>query len=50
MQTATNTKTIGAASARLAELQRSIAHVVKGKEDVIQLALTTLLARGHLLN
>ena len=38
-----------AASTRLAELQRSIARVVKGKEDVIQLALTTLLARGHLL-
>ncbi len=44
MQTATT-----AASTRLAELQRSIARVVKGKEDVIQLALTTLLARGHLL-
>jgi MoxR-like ATPase len=34
---------------QLAELKRSISHVVKGKEDVIQLALTTLLARGHLL-
>ncbi len=44
MQTATT-----AASTRLADLQRSIARVVKGKEDVIQLALTTLLARGHLL-
>ena len=28
---------------------RTISRVVKGKEDVIQLALTTLLARGHLL-
>lgn len=44
MQTAAN-----AASSRLGELQRSIARVVKGKDDVIQLALTTLLARGHLL-
>jgi len=44
LQTTTNT-----ASTRLAGLQRSIARVVKGKEDVIQLALTTLLARGHLL-
>ena len=44
MQTATTS-----ASSRLADLQRSIARVVKGKEDVIQLALTTLLARGHLL-
>jgi MoxR-like ATPase len=41
--------TAASASTRLAELQRSIARVVKGKEDVIQLALTTLLARGHLL-
>jgi MoxR-like ATPase len=48
LQTATNTKTIDF-SARLAELQQSIARVVKGKQDVIQLALTTLLARGHLL-
>ena len=40
---------MGAASARLAELRRSIGRVVKGKDEVIQLALTTLLARGHLL-
>ncbi len=38
-----------AAGSRLAELRRSIARVVKGKDDVIQLALTALLARGHLL-
>jgi MoxR-like ATPase len=43
------TKTTTAASGPLASLERSIARVVKGKEDVIQLALTTLLARGHLL-
>jgi MoxR-like ATPase len=42
------TKTSNAGS-QLSELKRSISHVVKGKEDVIQLALTTLLARGHLL-
>jgi MoxR-like ATPase len=48
LQTATNTTT-ASASSRLAELQRSIARVVKGKDDVIQLALTALLARGHLL-
>lgn len=48
MQTAINT-TVVAASSRLAELQRSIGRVVKGKEDVIHLALTALLARGHLL-
>ena len=45
MQTTTTT----AASSRLADLQRSIAHVVKGKDEVIQMALTALLARGHLL-
>jgi MoxR-like ATPase len=44
LQTATTS-----ASSRLADLQRSIARVVKGKQDVIQLALTALLARGHLL-
>ena len=48
MQAATNTTT-ASASSRLAELQRSIARIVKGKEEVIQLALTALLARGHLL-
>jgi len=37
------------AHSRLADLRRSIGRVVKGKEDVIQLALVTLLARGHLL-
>ena len=31
------------------QLQRSIARAIYGKEDVIQLALITLLARGHLL-
>jgi MoxR-like ATPase len=41
--------TVATASSRLAELQRSIAKVVKGKDDVIHLALTALLARGHLL-
>ncbi|MGA8367082.1 MAG: MoxR family ATPase [Candidatus Acidiferrales bacterium] len=50
MQTAMNaTTTATTAASRLADLQRGIARVVKGKEDVIQLALTTLLARGHLL-
>jgi MoxR-like ATPase len=38
-----------AASGQLAQLQRSVASVVKGKEEAIQLAIITLLARGHLL-
>jgi MoxR-like ATPase len=37
------------ASGRLGGLRRSIAQVVKGKDDVIRMALTALLARGHLL-
>ena len=48
MQTTLNSAA-SAAGSRLAELRRSIARVVKGKDDVIQLALTALLARGHLL-
>ena len=44
MQTTTST-----AASRINELQRSIARVVKGKEEAIQMALMTLLARGHLL-
>jgi MoxR-like ATPase len=34
---------------RITELQRSIATVIKGKDEAIQLALIALLARGHLL-
>ena len=41
--------TTSQASKRLGDLQRSIARVVKGKDEAIQMALTTLLARGHLL-
>ncbi len=41
--------TTAIATGQLAQLQHSIARVVKGKEDVIQLALTSLVARGHLL-
>jgi MoxR-like ATPase len=44
LQTTTST-----AATRISELQRSIARVVKGKEEAIQMALMTLLARGHLL-
>src|SRR5215469_7356255 len=47
--TVTGSSSRTAAARRLAELQQWIARVVKGKDDVIHLALTTLLARGHLL-
>jgi len=36
-------------AARVAELQRAIATVIKGKDEAIKLALVTLFARGHLL-
>jgi MoxR-like ATPase len=34
---------------RLTQLQRTIATVIKGKDEVIEMALVALLARGHLL-
>lgn len=33
----------------LARLERSIQSVIRGKDEVIRLALVTLFARGHLL-
>jgi MoxR-like ATPase len=45
----TNDVTAASSARRLAELQRSISRVVKGKDEVIRMAITTLLARGHLL-
>ena len=47
--TTTDPAMVSSASGRLGELRRSIAQVVKGKDDVIRMALTALLARGHLL-
>src|SRR5258705_5381576 len=38
-----------ATSQTVSQLQRSIARVISGKEEAIQLAMLTLLARGHLL-
>src|SRR5258708_36936638 len=38
-----------ATSQIVSQLQRSIARAIYGKEEAIQLALITLLARGHLL-
>src|SRR5579864_4596243 len=40
---------VTATSSQLAQIQQTIGRVIKGKEEVIQLALVTLLARGHLL-
>jgi MoxR-like ATPase len=41
--------TTTAASGQLSDLRASIARVVRGKDDAIELALVALLARGHLL-
>jgi MoxR-like ATPase len=49
MANVTRTVATNGASTKLADLRKSISRVVKGKEDVIQLALTALFARGHLL-
>jgi len=38
-----------ASSNQIAQLQRAVATVIKGKDDAIELALVALLARGHLL-
>ncbi len=38
-----------AIASQIAQLQRSVASVVKGKEEAIHLSLITLVARGHLL-
>ena len=45
----TTVNSAAGAAQRLGDLQKSIARVVKGKDEVIRMALTTLLARGHLL-
>lgn len=37
------------AAAQVAQLQRTIAQVIKGKDEVIEMALVALLAKGHLL-
>ncbi len=37
------------AAAQIAQLQRTISRVIRGKDEVIEMALTALLARGHLL-
>ncbi len=36
-------------TSQIAQLQRSIATVIKGKDEAIELALVALIARGHLL-
>ena len=40
---------VTATNSQIVQLQQTIARVIKGKEEAIQLALITLLAKGHLL-
>src|SRR5689334_19150465 len=42
-------ETATAASHRAAELENALRTVIRGKDDIIRLALVSMLARGHLL-
>ena len=42
-------ETLTAVSQRAAELEKALCRVIRGKDDVVRLALVTILARGHLL-
>ncbi len=48
-QSPTQALDAGLARARVAKLEASVAHVLRGKPDVIRQAVVCLLARGHLL-
>ncbi|HET9400752.1 MAG TPA: MoxR family ATPase [Candidatus Acidoferrales bacterium] len=49
MRTALEQSSVAFETAQAARLARAIAQVIKGKDEVIELALTALIARGHLL-
>ena len=38
-----------AASTRAAQLEKALRKVIRGKDDVVRLAMVSLMARGHLL-
>ena len=42
-------ETLTAVSQRAAELEKALRRVIRGKDDVVRLALVTIFARGHLL-
>ncbi|MGB7333692.1 MAG: AAA family ATPase, partial [Terriglobales bacterium] len=42
-------ETLVATSRRAAELENSLRRVIRGKDDVLRLALVSILAKGHLL-
>src|SRR5438105_12740967 len=49
MKAPNTTSTATATSSLIAQLQRAVAGVIRGKDEAIELALMALLARGHLL-
>jgi MoxR-like ATPase len=49
MKAPNTTTTATATSSPVAQLQRAVAGVIRGKDEAIELALVALLARGHLL-
>jgi MoxR-like ATPase len=49
MKAPNTTSTATATSSLIAQLQRAVAGVIRGKDEAIELALVALLARGHLL-
>src|SRR6202795_3848131 len=48
-ETAIATSHKAAASSKATELEKSIRRVIRGKDDVVRLALVSIFARGHLL-
>src|SRR3984957_1022876 len=49
MKAPDTTMSTAATSSTISQLQGAIARVIRGKDDAIELALVSLLARGHLL-
>lgn len=49
MKAPNTTTTATSTSSLIAQLQRAVAGVIRGKDEAIELALVALLARGHLL-
>ena len=42
-------ETAAAVSTRAAQLEKELRQVIRGKDDVVRLALVSVFARGHLL-
>src|SRR3974377_1308432 len=42
-------KTVAASSTRALQLEAALRGVIRGKDDIVRLALASMMARGHLL-